>query len=72
MERNIQVSLSSLMRCAPTVMPGKKDEAENRLKSVIARGEKVKAWKEEDPEADPDWWYVIAMGMAEEFDSLGE
>ena len=46
-------------------------EAENWLRSILSRGEQIQAWEKEDPEADLGWWCIIARGLVEEFDGLG-
>ena len=49
---------------------GEKKEAEQWLRSILSRGEQIQAWEKEDPDADLDWWHIIAASLAEEFSRL--
>ncbi len=51
---------------------GKPEEAEKWVRSVLSRGEQVKAWEKENPDADLSWWYITAMSMVDEISALEE
>ncbi len=50
----------------------KPEEAEKWVRSVLSRGDQVKAWEKENSDAVFGWWYITAMSMVEEFSALEE